>query len=41
MFAFATLVAFASVALPRVVAHGGVLSYSFGGQWYWGWQVSV
>ncbi|GJE96364.1 glycosyl hydrolase family 61-domain-containing protein [Phanerochaete sordida] len=37
MFAFATLVAFASAALPTVFAHGGVLSYSIGGQIYEGW----
>lgn len=37
MFAFTTLVALASAALPRVAAHGGVLSYAIAGEWYWGW----
>ncbi|KAH0589832.1 Esterase/lipase/thioesterase [Termitomyces sp. 'cryptogamus'] len=27
-----------SVFLPIVLAHGGVLSYSNAGNWYWGWQ---
>lgn len=37
MFAFASLLAIASVAVPRVLAHGGVLSYSNAGNWYQGW----
>ena len=37
MFAFASLVALASAALPQVIAHGGVLSYSIDGTWYQGW----
>ena len=40
MFAFATLVALASAALPQVFAHGGVLSYQIEGQIYQGWAVS-
>ena len=39
MFAFAALLTFASAALPTVLAHGGVLSYSIGGQIYEGWCV--
>ena len=39
MFAFAALTALASVALPKVLAHGGVLSYSNAGNWYQGWSV--
>ena len=34
----AGLVALALTALPSVFAHGGVLSYSNAGTWYWGWQ---
>lgn len=41
MFAFATLVALASAALPSVLAHGGVLSYQIEGQIYQGWKVSA
>ncbi|KAI0638640.1 cellulose-growth-specific protein [Trametes polyzona] len=37
MFAFAALAAFASAALPKVLAHGGVLAYSNAGNWYQGW----
>lgn len=40
MFAFAALAALASTALPKVLAHGGVLSYSNAGSWYQGWAVS-
>ena len=40
MFAFASLVALASAALPQVFAHGGVLSYQIEGQIYQGWAVS-
>ncbi|THG95831.1 hypothetical protein EW026_g5889 [Hermanssonia centrifuga] len=36
MFAFAALLALASSALPAALAHGGVLSYSNGGNWYEG-----
>lgn len=39
MFAFATLLALASAALPTVLAHGGVLSYANAGKWYEGWFV--
>ena len=39
MFAFATLAAVASAALPQVLAHGGVLAYSNAGNWYQGWCV--
>ncbi|KIP10563.1 carbohydrate-binding module family 1 protein [Phlebiopsis gigantea 11061_1 CR5-6] len=38
MFAFSTLLALASTALPTVLAHGGVLSYSNAGNWYQGWS---
>ncbi|KAI1795017.1 glycosyl hydrolase family 61-domain-containing protein [Ganoderma leucocontextum] len=38
MFAFATLVALASAALPKVLAHGGVLSYEIEGEILQGWQ---
>lgn len=37
MFAFTALLALASSALPAVLAHGGVLAYSNGGNWYQGW----
>ncbi|KAI0088953.1 cellulose-growth-specific protein [Irpex rosettiformis] len=37
MFAFTALLALASAALPSVLAHGGVLSYSNAGNWYQGW----
>ncbi|KAI0329645.1 cellulose-growth-specific protein [Cubamyces sp. BRFM 1775] len=37
MFAFTALVTLASAALPKVLAHGGVLSYSNAGNWYQGW----
>ena len=40
MFAFTALVALASAALPKVLAHGGVLAYSNAGNWYQGWAVS-
>ncbi|GJE99435.1 glycoside hydrolase family 61 protein [Phanerochaete sordida] len=36
MFAL-SLLALVSTALPSVIAHGGVLSYSNGGNWYQGW----
>ncbi len=39
MFAVTALLALASSALPTVLAHGGVLSYSNGGKWYEGWFV--
>jgi len=38
MFALATFAAVASATLPQVLAHGGVLSYSNAGNWYWGWS---
>ena len=41
MFAFAALVTFASVALPKALAHGGVLSYEIGGQMFQGWAVRI
>ncbi|KAI0650901.1 cellulose-growth-specific protein [Trametes meyenii] len=37
MFALTALVTLASAALPKVLAHGGVLSYSNAGNWYQGW----
>ncbi|RPD67453.1 hypothetical protein L226DRAFT_519295 [Lentinus tigrinus ALCF2SS1-7] len=37
MFAFAALATLASAALPRVLAHGGVLSYKIDGQIFQGW----
>ncbi|KAK7689673.1 Esterase/lipase/thioesterase [Cerrena zonata] len=37
MFAFASLLAIASAAVPQVLAHGGVLAYSNAGNWYQGW----
>ena len=37
MFAFATVLAVASAALPTALAHGGVLAYSNAGNWYQGW----
>ena len=41
MFAFAALVTLASAALPRVFAHGGVLSYKIDGQIFQGWAVCI
>ncbi|TDL23027.1 cellulose-growth-specific protein [Rickenella mellea] len=38
MFAAASLIALSSVVVTQVAAHGGVLSYSIGGNWFWGWQ---
>lgn len=38
MFSLTTLAVVASSAVTQVVAHGGVLSYSWDNQWYWGWQ---
>jgi len=38
MFSFAKLVAFTALAVSQVAAHGGVLSYGFGGTIYQGWQ---
>ncbi|KAI0076549.1 cellulose-growth-specific protein [Panus rudis PR-1116 ss-1] len=37
MFAIASILAVASAAIPQVLAHGGVLSYSNAGNWYQGW----
>ncbi|KAI0341425.1 hypothetical protein BDW22DRAFT_1408071 [Trametopsis cervina] len=37
MFAVTALLALSS-AIPSALAHGGVLSYSWSGQWYNGWQ---
>ncbi|KAH9899385.1 cellulose-growth-specific protein [Cubamyces lactineus] len=37
MFALTALVTLASAALPKVLAHGGVLAYSNAGNWYQGW----
>ncbi|KAF7799811.1 hypothetical protein EIP86_011053 [Pleurotus ostreatoroseus] len=37
MFALPALLALASAALPKALAHGGVLAYSNGGTWYQGW----
>ncbi|PPQ76483.1 hypothetical protein CVT26_012515 [Gymnopilus dilepis] len=36
MFGLATLAL--ALCAERAAAHGGVLSYSWSGQWYWGWQ---
>ena len=33
-----SLISLALAALPLARAHGGVLSYAWSGQWYWGWQ---
>ena len=41
MFAFTALVTLASAALPKLLAHGGVLSYSNAGNWYQGWAVRI
>ena len=38
MISFAPLFAIAFASLPRILAHGGVLSYSNAGTWYWGWK---
>ncbi|EIM86349.1 cellulose-growth-specific protein [Stereum hirsutum FP-91666 SS1] len=38
MFSFVVLLAAAATSLPKALAHGGVLSYSWDGDWYWGWQ---
>lgn len=38
MFAAAALFTLAASFATRVAAHGGVLSYSNAGTWYWGWQ---
>lgn len=37
MFKLST-VAISLSAVSQVLAHGGVLSYSWGGQWYWGFK---
>ena len=37
MFKLASLAVLAAAA-SKVAAHGGVLSYGWDGQWYWGWQ---
>lgn len=34
------ILAVLATVLPTVLAHGGVLSYSNAGNWYWGWSVS-
>ncbi|KDR72743.1 hypothetical protein GALMADRAFT_270683 [Galerina marginata CBS 339.88] len=36
MFGLATLAV--ALCVQQAAAHGGVLSYSWSGQWYWGWQ---
>ncbi|KAF8908522.1 glycosyl hydrolase family 61-domain-containing protein [Gymnopilus junonius] len=36
MFGLATLAL--ALCAERAAAHGGVLSYSWSGNWYWGWQ---
>ncbi|EJD08026.1 uncharacterized protein FOMMEDRAFT_38849, partial [Fomitiporia mediterranea MF3/22] len=33
-----TLATLAAIAVTQVAAHGGVLEYSWDGQWYFGWQ---
>jgi cellulase len=35
---FASALVILAAALPQVLAHGGVLSYSNGGNWYNGWS---
>lgn len=35
---YATFAVLASTAATQVAAHGGVLSYSWGADWYWGWR---
>lgn len=37
MLSFAVL-SVLSLAATQAAAHGGVLSYSWGGDWYWGWK---
>ncbi len=37
MFALTALLAVASATLPKALAHGGVLAYSNGGNWFQGW----
>ncbi|KAI0092895.1 cellulose-growth-specific protein [Irpex rosettiformis] len=37
MVTFAALFAVASAAIPTALAHGGVLAYANGGNWYQGW----
>lgn len=32
------LVSVLALGIPSVLAHGGVLAYANGGQWYNGWQ---
>lgn len=39
MFNFAAVLALASTALPIALAHGGVIAYSNGGNWFQGWSV--
>jgi lytic cellulose monooxygenase (C1-hydroxylating) len=33
-----TLAVLSAVAVSQVLAHGGVLEYSWDNQWYFGWQ---
>ena len=38
MLAVTTIASLITLFAPSVLAHGGVLSYSNGGNWYWGWK---
>ncbi|KAJ3483445.1 hypothetical protein NLI96_g6306 [Meripilus lineatus] len=38
MLGFVSLATLAAALLPEALAHGGVLSYSNAGTWYWGWR---
>ncbi|KAH8115370.1 glycosyl hydrolase family 61-domain-containing protein [Phellopilus nigrolimitatus] len=38
MISFSSLAVLSSIAVSQVAAHGGVLSYSWAGEWYWGWE---
>lgn len=38
MFSLSALTLLSAIAVTKVAAHGGVLEYSWDGQWYFGWQ---
>ncbi|KAI5120273.1 hypothetical protein M0805_005330 [Coniferiporia weirii] len=38
MLSLTSLAVLSVTAVSQVAAHGGVLSYAWSGQWYWGWQ---
>ncbi|THH08042.1 hypothetical protein EW145_g2971 [Phellinidium pouzarii] len=38
MLTFASFAVLSATAVTQVAAHGGVLSYAWSGQWYFGWQ---